>query len=137
MRFHGNAVDLVGFTTAIVASSSIVLGYVIEIFGMEWSLAARSIVAFGVGFFTALFIHVALARIQSPLRTLSAMRTTMKEDPLGAALTTFLSLVAIFLGLLAASGPILNCVPAPVGGCLFLGGVLFSGFTLPSYLGKT
>jgi hypothetical protein len=125
--------DSIGFIAAVVAAGATILGYVLVETEAEWCICLRTIVAFGVGFWSAMFLHLVAEVVKDPGGALGRMVSITGPKLCDRCFGVFFMLLGLGLGVLMVRLPIVNSQPAPIGTALLLASVLFGEFTLPSY----
>ncbi|NCT88973.1 hypothetical protein GXB84_16785 [Stenotrophomonas acidaminiphila] len=63
---HLDATDFIGVLAAGTAVVTTALGYFLVATKAEWSPCSRTLVAYGIGFWTAMFLHLVAEAIKSP-----------------------------------------------------------------------
>lgn len=126
--------DSIGFIAAVVAAGATILGHVLVQTDAEWCICLRTIVAFGIGFWSAMFLHLVAEVVKDPGGALGRMVSIAGPKPWDRAFGIFFMVLGLVLGVMMVVSPIVNSQPAPIGAALLLASVLYGEFTLPSYL---
>jgi len=130
-----DATDLIGILAAGTAVLTTALGYFLVATKAEWSPCSRTLVAYGIGFWTAMFLHLVAEAIKSPRAVLGWLLNSFGQGFADRLLAAFFMVLGLGLGIWAVSAPITAEAPLPVavGVALLLASFLYSEFTLPSY----
>ncbi|MFZ6697043.1 hypothetical protein ACO0J1_14860 [Stenotrophomonas acidaminiphila] len=130
-----DATDLIGVLAAGSAVLTTALGYFLVVTKAEWSPCSRALVAYGIGFWTAMFLHLVAEAIKSPRAVLGRLLNSFGQSSADRLLAALFMAPGLGLGIWAVSAPITAEAPLPVavGVALLLASFLYSEFTLPSY----
>lgn len=130
-----DATDLIGVLAAGTAVLTTALGYFLVATNAEWSPCSRTLVAYGIGFWTAMFLHLVAEAIKSPRAVLGWLLNSFGQGFADRLLAAFFMVLGLGLGIRAVSAPITAEVPLPVavGVALLLASFLYGEFTLLSY----
>ncbi len=130
-----DATDLIGILAAGTAVLTTALGYFLVATKAEWSPCSRTLVAYGIGFWTAMFLHLVAEAIKSPRAVLGWLLNSLGQGFADRLLAAFFMVLGLGLGIRAVSAPIAAEAPLPVavGVALLLASFLYGEFTLPSY----
>ncbi len=130
-----DATDLIGILAAGTAVVTTALGYFLVATKAEWSPCSRTLVAYGIGFWTAMFLHLVAEAIKSPRAVLGWLLNSFGQGFADRLLAAFFMVLGLGLGIRAVSAPIAAEAPLPVavGVALLLASFLYGEFTLPSY----
>ncbi|MGE4458399.1 MAG: hypothetical protein AB7D31_03965 [Stenotrophomonas sp.] len=130
-----DATDLIGILAAGTAVVTTALGYFLVATKAEWSPCSRTLVAYGIGFWTAMFLHLVAEAIKSPRAVLGWLLNSFGQGFADRLLAAFFMVLGLGLGIRAVSAPITAEAPLPVavGVALLLASFLYGEFTLPSY----
>ncbi|WP_427852165.1 hypothetical protein [Stenotrophomonas acidaminiphila] len=130
-----DATDLIGILAAGTAVLTTALGYFLVATKAEWSPCSRTLVAYGIGFWTAMFLHLVAEAIKSPRAVLGWLLNSFGQGFADRLLAAFFMVLGLGLGIRAVSAPIIAEAPLPVavGVALLLASFLYGEFTLPSY----
>jgi len=130
-----DATDLIGILAAGTAVLTTALGYFLVATKAEWSPCSRTLVAYGIGFWTAMFLHIVAEAIKSPRAVLGWLLNSFGQGFADRLVAAFFMVLGLGLGIRAVSAPIAAEAPLPVavGVALLLASFLYGEFTLPSY----
>jgi len=130
-----DATDLIGILAAGTAVLTTALGYFLVATKAEWSPCSRTLVAYGIGFWTAMFLHLVAEAIKSPRAVLGWLLNSFGQGFADRLLAAFFMVLGLGLGIRAVSASIIAEAPLPVavGVALLLASFLYGEFTLPSY----
>ncbi len=130
-----DATDFIGVLAAGTAVLTTALGYFLVATKAEWSPCSRTLVAYGIGFWTAMFLHFVAEAIKSPRAVLGWLLNSFGQGFADRLLAAFFMVLGLGLGTRAVSAPIAAEAPLPVavGVALLLASFLYGEFTLPSY----
>ncbi len=130
-----DATDLIGVLAAGTAVVTTALGYFLVATNAEWSSCNRALVAYGIGFWTAMFLHLVAEAIKSPRAVLGRLFNSFGQGFADRLLAALFMAPGLGLGIWAVSAPITAEAPLPVavGVALLLASFLYGEFTLPSY----
>lgn len=130
-----DATDLIGILAAGTAVLTTALGYFLVATKAEWSPCSRTLVAYGIGFWTAMLLHLVAEAIKSPRAVLGWLLNSFGQGFADRLLAAFFMVLGLGLGIRAVSAPIAAEAPLPVavGVALLLASFLYGEFTLPSY----
>jgi|GEM_PF-2397241 hypothetical protein len=130
-----DATDLIGVLAAAAAVLATLLGYFLAATKADWCACTRALVAYGVGFWSAMFLHLIAETIKNPRAALGRMFGSLGPGLLDRLFASLFMVLGLALGGLAISAPITATAPLPiaVGVALLLASFLYGEFTLPSY----
>lgn len=130
-----DATDLIGVLAAGAAVLTTALGYFLAATKAEWCPCTRALVAYGIGFWTAMFLHLVAETIKNPRAVLGWLLNSLGQGFIDRLFAAFFMVLGLGLGIRAVSAPIAAEAPLPVavGVALLLASFFYSEFTLPSY----